>query len=299
MMRILVVGRNGQVASELALTLPTLGRVLCAGRELADATQPSKMRALIGDFQPDLVVNASAYTAVDKAESEPEAAHALNVDAVALLAELAKGRNIPLIHYSTDYVFNGTGTRPWVETDTPGPQGVYARTKLQGEDAIRASGCAHFVFRTAWVYGRFGSNFYKTMRRLAREREELRVVSDQVGSPTWSYMIALATSQIVAQGLRSGSSPAGSLFEFVSDRTGVYHLSAAGQCSWYDFAREIISSDLEKNLHICKSVTPIGTADYPTPAKRPANSVLNNEKCVQTFGIQLPDWREQLALINE
>jgi len=324
MSRILVVGRNGQVASELALTLPTLGEVLCAGRELADATQPAKVRALVQDFRPDLIINASAYTAVDKAESEPAAAQALNVDAVALLAELAKSGNIPLIHYSTDYVFDGSGTRPWLETDSTGPQGVYARTKLDGEEAIRASGCAHFIFRTAWVYGHFGANFYKTMNRLAREREELRVVGDQMGSPTWSYMIALATSQIVAQGLRAASVPqagagvavvaggaglAGAtgttgaavktaLVDFVRERSGIYHMSAAGACSWYEFAREIVATDPRAAEHKCKTVTRITTADFPTPAKRPANSVLSNEKCLATFGIQLPDWKLQLALVQ-
>jgi dTDP-4-dehydrorhamnose reductase len=310
MSRILVVGRNGQVASELALTLPTLGEVLCAGREMADATQPAKVRALVQDFRPNLIINASAYTAVDKAESEQAAAKALNVDAVELLADLAKSANIPLIHYSTDYVFDGSGTKPWVETDATGPQGVYARTKLEGEEAIRSSGCAHFIFRTAWVYGRFGANFYKTMNRLAREREELRVVGDQVGSPTWSYMIALATSQIVSQGLALGCSSSTSsssdasantktaLVDFVRERSGVYHMSAAGACSWFDFAREIVATDPRSSEHKCKTVTRIATAEFPTPAKRPANSVLSNEKCLATFGIRLPDWKIQLAMVQ-
>lgn len=292
MKRILVVGRNGQVASELARTLPTFGEVLCAGRELADATQPAKVRALVQDFRPQLIINASAYTAVDKAESEPEAAQALNVDAVALLAELAKGAEIPLIHYSTDYVFDGGGTAPWRETDATGPQGVYARTKLEGEKAIQAAGCAYFIFRTAWVYGHFGANFYKTMCRLAREREELRVVGDQVGSPTWSYMIALATSQIVAESLQSPDS------EFIRERSGIYHLSAAGSCSWFDFAKEIVRNDPRASEHKCKTVTCIPSSDYPTPAKRPANSILSNEKCYETFGIRLPDWKHQLAMVQ-
>ncbi len=306
-----MIGRNGQVANELALTLPPLGEVLCAGRELADATQPAKVRALVEDYRPRVIVNASAYTAVDKAESEPAAAQALNVDAVALLAELAHKARIPLVHYSTDYVFDGSATKPWTETDPTGPQGVYARTKLAGEEAIRASGCAHFIFRTAWVYGHFGANFYKTMNRLAREREELRVVGDQVGSPTWSYMIALATAQILAQGVRAASAQGmsavsahgaaaggGDLFEFVQERSGVYHLSAAGSCSWFDFTREILRTDPRASEHKCKTVTRITSADYPTPAKRPANSVLSNQKCLETFGLQLPDWQKQLALVQ-
>ncbi|MFZ9520874.1 MAG: dTDP-4-dehydrorhamnose reductase [Silvanigrellaceae bacterium] len=296
MKRILVVGRNGQVANELAQTLPTLGQVLCAGRELADATNPAKIRALVADFRPDLLINASAYTAVDKAESEPDAAKLLNVDAVALLAELSKKSAIPLVHYSTDYVFDGSGSAPWKETDPTGPQGVYARTKLEGEEAIRNSGCAYFIFRTAWVYGHFGANFYKTMRRLAREREELKVVKDQLGSPTWSRMIALATSQIVAQGLVGKE---GALMEFVGARSGVYHMSAAGSCSWFDFAREIVASDPRQDEIKCKQVIPISTAEYPTPAKRPANSILSNDKCATTFGVRLPDWKDQLEMVQK
>lgn len=307
MSRILVVGRNGQVARELALTLPTLGDVLCAGRALADATQPDKVRGLVRDFRPDVIINASAYTAVDKAETESAAARALNVDAVALLAELAKAAEIPLVHYSTDYVFDGSGSRAWVETDPTGPQGVYARTKLEGEQAIAASGCVHFIFRTAWVYGHFGANFYKTMNRLAREREELRVVGDQLGSPTWSYMIALATAQILAQGVhvvgtRRGSVDAlqrrRSLVEFVRERSGVYHMTAAGSCSWFEFTKEILATDPRAAEHKCKTVTRITTADYPTPAKRPANSVLSNEKLQATFGVRLPEWKTQLALVQ-
>jgi len=291
--RILVVGRNGQLAQELALTLPTLGEVTCAGRDAADATQPAKVRSLIQDLRPDVIVNASAYTAVDKAESEPQAAQALNVDAVALLAEIAKTQGLPLLHYSTDYVFDGSGTQPWNESDPTGPQGVYAQTKLAGEEAIRASGCAHFIFRTAWVYGHFGNNFYKTMNRLAREREELRVVADQMGSPTWSFMIALATSQILAQGWGSGQ-----LLEFVHTRSGVYHMSAGGACSWFDFASEIFRTDPRAAEHKCKKVTAIRTEEYPTPAKRPANSVLCNDKCDATFAIRLPTWQQQLALVQ-
>lgn len=305
MSRILVVGRNGQVARELALTLPPLGELLCAGRAQADVTQPAKIRSLMQYFRPDLIINASAYTAVDRAESEAAEAQSVNVDAVGLLAELAKSFEIPLIHYSTDYVFDGSGNKPWVETDATGPQGVYAKTKLAGEDAIRASGCAHFIFRTAWVYGHFGANFYKTMMRLAREREELRVVGDQIGSPTWSYMIALATSQIISQGLRTAASNPTkekkhnhSLLEFVREHSGVYHLTAAGSCSWFDFAREILAGDPQAAEHKCKQISRITTAEYPTPAKRPANSVLSNDKCFAAFGLRLPDWKSQLSLMQ-
>jgi len=298
MQKILVIGRQGQLANECALTLSTLGQVMCAGRNDVDVTRPAQVRDLISSFKPHFIVNASAYTAVDKAESEPDAAKALNVDAVSMLAECSKQAAIPLIHYSTDYVFDGGGVQPWKEDDSPSPQGVYARTKLAGEQAIMASGCSYFIFRTAWVYGHFGANFYKTMRRLAREREELRIVSDQMGSPTWSFMIASATAQIIAQGIYAAAETHLQGHEFFRERSGLYHLTAAGACSWYDFAREIVATDPRSDLHRCRTVTPISTAEYPTPAKRPAYSVLDSGKCLSTFGVRLPDWKEQLAMVQ-
>jgi dTDP-4-dehydrorhamnose reductase len=300
MTRILVIGRQGQLARELAFTLAPLGEVVCLGRPEFDATQLERVKSAITSLKPQLIINASAYTAVDKAEQDSDAAFLLNTHAVGCLAETAKALGIPLIHYSTDYVFNGTGTEPWKESDPTGPQGVYARSKLEGEQAIEASGCAHFIFRTAWVYGHYGHNFYKTMRRLACEREELKVVDDQRGSPTWSYMIALATSQIIAQSLtaKTDQRTASMVVDFFSERSGTYHLTAAGSCSWYEFAKEIIATDPNKDAHKVRDLKPISTNEYPTPARRPANSVLSNDKCVATFGIHLPHWSSQLALVQ-
>lgn len=299
MMRILVIGRHGQLARELASTLAPLGEVLCLGRPEFDATRLDQVKSTLADVAPQLIVNASAYTAVDKAEQDSDAAFLLNSHAVGCLAEVARTRGVPLIHYSTDYVFEGSGTQPWKETDPTGPQGVYARSKREGELAIEASGCAHFIFRTAWVYGHYGHNFYKTMRRLACERDELKVVDDQRGSPTWSYMIALATSHIIAQGLRGGSQQmAGSLLDFFAEHRGTYHMTAGGSCTWYEFAKDILATDPNKSAHQVRAVKPISTHEYPTPARRPANSVLSNDKCYAIFGVQLPHWSSQLALVQ-
>jgi dTDP-4-dehydrorhamnose reductase len=303
MNKILVIGRQGQLARELAFTLAPIGQVSCLGRPEFDATEIETLNETIAQLAPDVIINASAYTAVDKAEQDSDAAFLLNATAVKRLAETAKALSIPLIHYSTDYVFAGTGTQPWSETDSTSPQGVYARSKREGEQAIEASQCAHFIFRTAWVYGHYGHNFYKTMRRLALEREEMKVVDDQRGSPTWSYMIALATSQIIAQGLhldagRGAGNSKDYLLNFVSARSGTYHMTADGACSWYEFARQIIETDPQKHLHKVRTLKPISTEEFPTPARRPANSVLSNEKCFSTFGIRLPHWQSQLALVQ-
>lgn len=299
MTRILVIGRQGQLARELAFTLAPLGEVVCLGRPEFDATQLERVKSAITSLKPQLIVNASAYTAVDKAEQDSDAAFLLNTHAVGCLAETAKALGIPLIHYSTDYVFNGSGTKPWRESDPTGPQGVYARSKLEGEQAIEASGCAYFTFRTAWVYGHYGHNFYKTMRRLACEREELKVVDDQRGSPTWSYMIALATSQIIAQAFSAAANTSGgALVDFFSEKRGTYHLTADGSCSWYEFAKEIIATDPNKEAHKVRDLKPISTKEYPTPARRPANSVLSNNKFFETFGLRLPHWTSQLALVQ-
>lgn len=299
MTKIMVIGRQGQLARELAFTLAPLGEVICLGRPEFDATRADQIAQVVEKERPSIIVNASAYTAVDKAEQEIDAAFLLNAKSVAWLADIAKAQKIPLIHYSTDYVFAGTGTQAWSESDTTDPQGVYARSKREGEQTIEASGCAHFIFRTAWVYGHYGHNFYKTMRRLAVERDEMKVVDDQRGSPTWSYMIALATSQIIAQGLKGGAENcADHLFDFVRAHSGTYHMTADGSCSWYEFAREIIETDPRRELHKVKSLKAISTEEFPTPARRPANSVLSNEKCFSTFGVRLPHWKTQLALVQ-
>ena len=292
--RILVLGGDGQVAWELRRTLATLGEVFAAGRRTEpalDLAQSDTILPFIERLRPDWIVNAAAYTAVDKAEQEPEAAAAVNAVAPGLLAEAAGRVGAQLVHYSTDYVFDGSADRPYREDDAPNPQGVYGRTKLAGEEAIAKAGCDWLVLRTAWVYGARGGNFMRTMRRLAREREELRVVADQHGAPTWSRHIAEATAQILA---RLGDDRAA-----WHRACGVYHLTSAGMATWHAFASAIVEHQRGREAIPCRQVTAITTADYPTPARRPAYSVLDNDKLARTFGVRLPDWREALAQVQE
>ncbi|CAG0965929.1 dTDP-4-dehydrorhamnose reductase [Rhodocyclaceae bacterium] len=287
-MNILLTGKNGQVGWELQRTLQPVGKVTAcdhAGLDLADA---AAVRRKLDEVRPDVIVNAAAYTAVDKAESEPEQANAVNAAAPALLAQEAVQRGALLIHYSTDYVFDGAKASPYVETDPTNPLGAYGRSKLAGEEGIRASGCDHLIFRTSWVYAARGANFLRTILRLAAEREELRIVADQVGAPTWARLIAEATALALRQALaerRHGR------FE-----SGLFHLTCAGETSWHGFASLIVAS--RGGLRV-KTVTPIATADYPTPAKRPANSRLNTDAFRARFGLALPDWRDCLPLCLE
>lgn len=286
--KILLIAPNGQVGWELNRCLQPLGRVVSTGRqgaELAlDLTQPDAIRAVVQRVRPQIIVNAGAYTAVDKAEEEIELAQQLNAVAPGVLAEEAKSCDAWLLHYSTDYVFDGSYTRPYCETDPVNPIGVYGATKLAGEQAIQATAVQHLILRTAWVYGTRGKNFMLTMQRLAQERDELRVVADQIGAPTASRMIAQGTAQIITQLLAPHNNTTAEL-------SGIYHLTCAGQCSWYDFACAIVNRG-EK----VPKMTAITTADYPTPAKRPAYSVLNNSKLAECFGVQLPNWRIALNL---
>jgi dTDP-4-dehydrorhamnose reductase len=239
------------------------------------------------DQRPDVVLNAAAYTAVDKAESDLEKAHLINAAAPGAMAEAAKEIGALMIHYSTDYVFDGTKTTPYFETDAPNPLGAYGRTKLDGDEAVRAAGVNHLIFRLCWVYGARGQNFMLTMQKLARERETLRVVADQFGCPTWSRLIAETTTQALLQVVRA-KDPA--VF------TGTYHLASTGSTSWHGFASRIIELMPESERR-CREVTPIASSEYPTPAKRPAHSVLDCSKLKQTFGLQLPDWEESLRLV--
>jgi len=292
--KILVLGGDGQVAWELRRTLTTLGEVIAVGRRTEpalDLTQPETILPLVEQVRPDWIVNAAAYTAVDKAEQEPEIAAAVNAAAPGLLAEAAARVGAQLVHYSTDYVFDGTASLPYQEDDTPNPQGVYGRTKLEGEDAIAQAGCDWLILRTAWVYGARGGNFMRTMRRLAREREELRVVADQRGAPTWSRHIAEATAQVLA---RLGDDRAA-----WHRSCGIYHLTSAGVATWHDFASAIVEHQRRHEAIACRQVTAIATTDYPTPAKRPAWSVLDNRKLADTFGVRLPDWRDALGQVQE
>ena len=284
---ILLVGKNGQVGWELRRTLAPMARVLAVDFPEIDLTDAAATRRLVLDNKPNVVINAAAYTAVDKAESETKVAQLINSVAPGVLAEAAKHVGAWMVHYSTDYVFDGTKNTPYVETDAPNPLGAYGRTKLEGDQAVRAAGGNHLIFRLCWVYGARGQNFLLTMQRLAREREKLRVVKDQVGCPTWSRMIAEGTSLALRHALAAQDAAA---------FTGTYHLAASGITSWHGFASRIIELMPEAGRR-CREVEAIATAEYPTPAKRPAYSVLDCGKLKKTFGIQLPDWEESLGLV--
>lgn len=292
-MRILLLGGNGQVGSALRRSLAPLGTVIATTRsgaledgtacERADFDTPDALPALVARIAPDVVVNAAAYTAVDRAENEAEAAFRANAQAPQALAAACAGRNALLVHYSTDYVFDGRGTRPYCEDDATVPLGVYGASKLAGERAVRDSGARHLIFRTAWVYAAHGSNFLRTMLRLARERDELRVVADQVGAPTPAALIADVTAQVLAQ---------------APSRSGTWHLTATGATSWHGFAEAIVAGAHARGLLArMPRVLPIATADYPTPAARPAYSVLDCSALQRDFGIELPDWRTGLATV--
>lgn len=287
-----MLGGNGQVGRMLRRVLPALGEVIVATRDgaaadvAADLDQPQALPALVRQIAPDVVVNAAAYTAVDRAESEPEAAFRANAEAPAALAQGCAATGALLVHYSTDYVFDGRSARPYREDDATAPLGVYGMSKRAGEEAIRASGARHMILRTAWVYAAHGHNFLRTMLRLAGEREELRVVADQVGAPTPAAWIAEATGQLLRQGAQA---------------SGTWHLTAAGETSWHGFAQAIMDEAQAAGLLTRRPrVLPITTAEYPTAARRPAYSVLDTAKLQQDFGIAPPAWRDGLrATVRE
>ncbi|WP_256646670.1 dTDP-4-dehydrorhamnose reductase [Thermomonas paludicola] len=285
-MRLLLLGGNGQVGRELRRTLPALGELVVATREggdgepAADFDAPDALGELVRRIAPDVVVNAAAYTAVDRAESEPDAAFRVNARAPGAIAQACAATGALLLHFSTDYVFDGSASRPYREDDATAPLGVYGASKLAGEDAVRASGARHAILRAAWVYAAHGNNFMRSMLRLAGERDALRVVVDQIGAPTPAAWIADASAQIIGQG--------------VAD-TGIWNLTAAGHVSWHGFAGAIFDEAQALGLLARNpSVLAIPAADYPTPARRPAYSVLDTAKLRRDFGIVPPDWRDGL-----
>ena len=286
---IMLIGKVGQVGWELRRALAPMARITCVDFPDIDLTSGDSIRQWVRGSRPDIVINAAAYTAVDKAESEPDKAMAINGVAPGILAEEAKRLNALIVHYSTDYVFDGSSTQPYVETDAPAPLGAYGRSKLAGDQAVQAIGGAYLIFRLCWVYGARGQNFMLTMMRLAREREKLRVVSDQVGCPTWSRMIAEATALALKSAIVAPDRQAFS---------GIYHLAAGGMTSWHGFAQAIINlmPGAEKK---CAEIEAISTAEYPTPARRPAYSVLSCDKLERTFGLWLPHWEESLRQVLE
>jgi len=282
MTRILLTGINGQVGWELQRCLQPLGEIIACDRAGLDLADPDRLRAVVREVKPAIIVNPAAYTAVDKAESETEQAMALNATAPGILAEEARRLDALFVHYSTDYVFAGTGTTPYGETDATGPTNVYGKSKLAGEQAIQAVGCRHLILRTSWVYGRRGANFLRTMLRLAAERDELSVVDDQFGAPTWSRMIAQTTALLLARH---------------HGQTGLYHFVAGGETTWHGFAEAIVDLAAQRGL-IDKTipVRRIASAEFPTPATRPANSRLDCQRLANDFGLRQPDWLDQLKL---
>jgi dTDP-4-dehydrorhamnose reductase len=287
-LKILLLGKNGQVGWELQRSLAPLGEVLALDRHstawCGDLSQPERLAQTVLTSRPDVIVNAAAHTAVDKAESEAELARCLNVAAPAALAQAAAEVGAWLLHYSTDYVFNGQGNTPWQETDSTGPLSVYGQTKLEGEQAIVASGCKHLIFRTSWVYAARGGNFARTMLRLAGERERLTVIDDQHGAPTGADLIADVTAHAVRQLMQTQN----------ASLAGIYHLVAGGETTWHGYASHVIAQARHIQPQLALKVTdiaPVPTSAFPTPAQRPLNSRLNTHKLQQAFGLVLPPWQ--------
>ncbi len=300
---VLLIGGNGQIGWELHRLLQPLAAVVAPARSALDLGKAETIRRTVRDVLPALVINAAAYTNVDAAEANEAEAMAVNAVAPGILAEECGRIGAALIHYSTDYVFDGfdpkdaaaPARRSYVETDPPRPLNAYGRSKLTGEKAIRAVDAAHLILRTSWIYSRRGRNFLLTIQRLARERDELRIVDDQRGSPTWARMVAATTAAIIAR-----LSPAGGdMVEALSERGGLYHLSAAGDASWFEFAAAIVANEVAAGNGPGPRLVPIPSSAYPTPAARPAYSVLDNAALEAAFDIRLSDWRRQLDLCLE
>ena len=273
--KILILGANGQVGSQLQNTLAPLGKIKACTRKEADLENLGQLKKIIQNYQPQIIVNAAAYTAVDQAESEPEKAYRINSEAVATIAQESKKINALLVHYSTDYIFDGTKTEAYTEEDQPNPQSIYGKSKWKGEQAIKESDTKHLIFRTSWVYAKKGKNFVNTILKLAKERQELKIVDDQIGAPTTATLIANITAQAIAEKIQSGT----------------YNLTASGSTSWHGFAEQIIQYDANQyNIKL----TPVPTEQYPQAAPRPKNSMMNTSKLQQVLDIILPTWQQEL-----
>jgi dTDP-4-dehydrorhamnose reductase len=295
--RILVTGASGQVGGELVQTLAALGEVVAPSRAELDLSDERSVRAMVRQVKPRWIVNPGAYTAVDRAESEAELAYAVNATAVRALGEEARAIGAAVVHFSTDYVFDGLEMAPYVETDAVSPASVYGASKLAGEQELARSGAAHLIFRTSWVYGATGKNFLLTILKAARERDRLRVVADQHGAPTWSRDLARMTAQVIGQcstelGTRDG------LLDEVARVGGVYHAAGAGETTWYGFAAEAVRQQAERTPGIrLAEVDPIATAEYPTPARRPENSRLECRRLAEVLGWRMMPWERSLEAV--
>lgn len=296
--RILITGVNGQVGEALTRTLAPLGQLFAPTRAELDLTDPASIRKVVHQIQPRWIVNAAAHTAVDKAESEPDLAFALNATAPEVFAAEAKPLGAVLIHFSTDYVFDGSKPTPYVESDPTNPLNVYGRSKLAGELAIAATGVPHLIFRTSWVYGATGKNFLRSILKLARERPHLRIVGDQHGAPTWSFDLARMTAHIIARFEALAAARTATLAEVTLPVSGIYHATGSGETTWHGFAAQAIA-DLQalEPTSTLATVEPITTSEYPTPATRPLNSCLDCTKLTRTLDFRMPDWRTSLALV--
>lgn len=282
--KILIIGRHGQVGWELCRTLSPLGHLDAYDRVTFDLSSTSTIKRILQEVKPDVIVNAAAYTAVDRAETDHETCMAINARAPEVLAAEAKKLQALLIHYSTDYVFDGRSAHPYTEVDEPNPLNLYAKSKLIGDQAIVASQCPHIILRTSWVYGSRGHNFMLTMLKLAQQKDLLKIVDDQFGAPTWSRLIAESTAQIIHK---------------YQGQNGIYNLTSQGKTSWFGFAQSIFDFCAEKNSIKIPQVIKIPSSEYPVPAKRPQNSLLCQDKLLTTFNIQLPDWKHALQLCLE
>jgi dTDP-4-dehydrorhamnose reductase len=295
---ILVTGATGQVGGQLVKTLAPLGEVIAPGRTELDLANAESIRSAIRAVRPRWIVNPAAYTAVDKAESEPELAYAINAEAVRVLGEEARKIGAVVIHFSTDYVFDGKGSSPYTESDVAEPASVYGASKLAGERALSDSGASHMIFRTSWVYGAQGKNFLLTILKLAREKETLRVVADQHGAPTWSHDLAAMAAHVIRRCEDASGQHGKHLCEVLATLGGIYHAAGSGETTWYEFAREAVylQQKREPGKQFAE-IVPISTAEYPTPARRPANSRFDCSKLAERLGWRMMDWRESLRKV--
>jgi dTDP-4-dehydrorhamnose reductase len=281
-MKILLTGKTGQIGAELNNILKDMGELVSVGREQLDLSKINSIEPAVLDIQPNIIINAAAYTAVDKAEEEPDLAMTINGVAPGVLAEAAKKVGASLIHYSTDYVFDGRSDTPYREEDATCPLSIYGESKLAGEKNIAEAGIPYLILRTSWVYSLQGKSFLRTIKKLAAEKDTLRIVDDQIGAPTWAHSIALATRKIIEQCLRDRAEPS---------LSGIFHLTCQGKSSWYGFAKEILDlSGASQNTQLL----PIPTSDYPTPAVRPLYSLLSNDKLKKAFAFEMPHWHDAL-----